>query len=108
MTVADWLDARTPRPPSALARRVAAAVEELGPATDSTSEDRLFAAADALLGQLLRDGCGTRSAAQDLLAVDALVTYAFEAAAEHQPSRLDERAAAAMRRISALGAGGST
>ena len=35
-----------------------------------------------MLRALLRDDCATRASALDLLAADALATYAFEAAAE--------------------------
>ena len=107
MSVADWLDARNPAPPAALARRLRVALG--GALADARpTDDRLFAAAEMLLARLLREGCAARAAAEDLLTADALVTYAFEAAAEHQPSRLEERAADAMRRISALGLAGET
>jgi hypothetical protein len=50
---------------------------------------------------VLHDGCLTRSGALDLLAVDALVTYAFEAAAD-DPHSLEARTSAALARIAAL------
>jgi hypothetical protein len=50
---------------------------------------------------LLGDGCLTRASALDLLAVDAIVTYAFEAAAD-EPGRLERRASDALARIAAL------
>ncbi len=51
---------------------------------------------------MLRD-CSTRDSALDLLAADALVTYAFEAASE-SPLELAQRATDAMVRMAVLGA----
>jgi hypothetical protein len=50
---------------------------------------------------LLASGSTSRATALDLLAVDALVTYAFQAGAD-DPARLEERAARAMARIALL------
>ena len=58
-------------------------------------------AGERLLEELLASGSTSRGTALDLLAVDALVTYAFEAAAD-QPDDMEERAARAMARIAAL------
>jgi hypothetical protein len=58
-------------------------------------------ASEAAMERLLVDGCLTRESALDLLAVDALITYAFEAAAD-EPSSLEERAGQALARIAAL------
>ena len=63
--------------------------------------DALLDAAAAWMADLLRSGCLTRHAGLDLLAVDALVTYVFEAAAD-DPQQLDARTESAMARISAL------
>ena len=92
MTVSDWLDGRTPAPPPVLGARIR---EALG--------DLCLAAAERLVGGLLAGDCTSRDCALDLLTADALVTYAFEAA-EQSPADLVPRAAAAMRRIAALGA----
>jgi hypothetical protein len=62
-----------------------------------------LSAAEHELARLLHGGCDHREMALDLLAIDALVTYAFEAAAE-DPARLDARAGEAMTRIAALAA----
>jgi hypothetical protein len=102
MKSTDWLERREPVPPAALATRLSVALGAL-PGPKASTEDRLFAAAEVLLSRLLRDGCANRTSAHDLLAADALVTYVFEAAAEGEPSLLEERAAAAMRRIATLG-----
>ena len=95
-------------PPAALAQRVEAALREFGGADAGThppySAEACITACEALLGRLLGEGCATRAAATDLLAADALVTYAFEAAST-EPARLEERARDAMARLAALAHG---
>ena len=61
----------------------------------------LLASAESAMAALLSDGCLTRQAALDLLAVDALTTYAFEAAAD-DPDRLEARAEQALAAIAGL------
>jgi len=61
----------------------------------------LLASAESAMTSLLGDGCLTRESALDLLAVDALITYAFEAAAD-EPDRLEERSEQALAAIAAL------
>ena len=99
-----WLEARTPRPPDALLARVAGALR----AQDASARvaDRALAAGETMLRRLLAEDCTTRDTAPDLLAADALVTYAFEADADagSDPAVVDARAAAAMQRISRLAA----
>ena len=102
-TVGEWLDGRVPPPPSELRERVFAALGDDLRAPDTEAHERCLLAGERLLGALLADGAATRAAALDLLAADALVTYAFEAAAE-QPDLLGKRADEAMRRLSGLGA----
>lgn len=63
--------------------------------------DVCLEAGERLLASLLHSGSTSRATALDLLAVDSLVTFAFQAAAD-DPSRIEPRAAAAMRRIAAL------
>ena len=102
MTLARWLDARRPSPPAALRERIDTA---LGPALHDASPDiaqHCLEAAERLVRALLDENATDRAAALDLLAADALVTYAFEAASE-QPRELSQRAAEAMTRIAALG-----
>ncbi|MDE3128531.1 MAG: hypothetical protein KGL38_11030 [Gemmatimonadota bacterium] len=102
MTVGAWLDARTPAPPPALARRIR---ELLAADLDRDAADAhrvCGAAAEALLAALLAERETGRETALDLLAADALVTYAFEHAAAR--ADLDGEAAGAMQRIAALGA----
>jgi len=100
MSLDAWLASRTPAPPPALASRVRAMTGASGgPAMPPA--DALLAAAERAMQSLLRDGCLTRASALDLLAVDALVTYAFEAASD-EPQALEARAGEALARIAAL------
>jgi hypothetical protein len=78
-----WLGAREPAPPPALQARMAAALEGGAgdAAADPTLEEALAAAALRELRAALALG-SARAAATPLLSADALLTYAFEAAAE--------------------------
>jgi len=101
MTVRDWLDARVPAPPPALAARIVDALGER-PRNDSTSPyDACLETATRLLGDLLVPDALGRESAPDLLAVDALVTYAFEAAAD-DIGEIEDRASTAMLQLAAL------
>ena len=98
MTIGEWLDSRAPVPPELLAARVR---EVIGPALARGSSEalgRCLDAADSLLVSLCSDPEAGRERALDLLTADALVTYAFEAAADH-PFDLSDIAAVAMRRV---------
>lgn len=66
----------------------------------SALHEPLMLACDGALERVLRAGATTRDAAGDLLAADAFVTWAFEAAAD-EPELISSRADDAMRRISA-------
>lgn len=82
MTVGEWLESRVPVPPPALAERMRAL---LGPDADASGDeihDVLATGSERALRDLLARGDHSRAIAQDLLAIDALVTYACEAAAE--------------------------
>jgi hypothetical protein len=96
--VAAWLRERSPEPPSQLLARIE---QMLAVHADGPPPEALLGAAEAAMSGLLRDGCLTRESALDLLAVDALVTYAFEAAAEDHAT-LDARSTRALARIAAL------
>jgi uncharacterized membrane protein len=103
MTLSGWLDARRPVPPPALRTRIDVA---LGDSLASDARDALEAclsAGERLVESLLRNNATTRESALDLLAADALVTYAFEAGSD-RPRELAGRARDAMTRIAALGA----
>ena len=102
MTVGEWLSGRSPRPPAALRARLEQALGDAWSAEDVDVTETCLAAAERLVSDLLRDNCTTRDSALELLAADALVTYAFEAAAR-SPADLVPRAAESMRRIAALG-----
>ena len=102
--VAAWVSTRTPEPPTALAERVGTLYAR-GAAHDGrvpTADGCVDAAAHAV-GALISDGATSRRTALDLLAADALATYAFELASE-RPDTLAALADAAMRRFAALAA----
>lgn len=102
MTVEGWLAGREPAPPASLAVRLQAVLRELDPADRAAPAAEACArAGERLLAELLREGCASRDSALDLLAADALVTYAFEAASA-EPALLERRAQEAMARIAAL------
>jgi hypothetical protein len=107
MTLAKWLDARQPPPPPALRARIDTA---LGSHLNDDAVDLaelLLTAAERLVRTLLDENATSRGSALDLLAADALVTYAFEAQSD-RPAELTRRAAAAMTRIAALAHGHSS
>lgn len=99
--VARWLDARNPAMPEELRRAVDAALDREGFAAGArepvasgtgTTAERLAAAGLAALERSIGQAAGARSdrdGATDLLAADALLTYACEAAAEEGPEALD-------------------
>ena len=99
MTLGAWLAERSPAPPPRLAERIHQA---LGARVSDDAEGAptlcVEAAADLLRELLTRSATG-RESALELLAVDALVTYAFEAASAN-PSSLTTTANAAMARLS--------
>jgi hypothetical protein len=80
-----WLDARAPGVPPRLLARMRGAVAEAEPAPDVPAQ--LGEAALSCLRSALAHGAD-RAAALDLLAADALLTYACEAAAEQEPGAL--------------------
>ena len=103
-----WLATRDDAAPSSLCPRLAAAVRAPELVSDGSLAGQLCGAGEALLVRVLTGGCASRSAAPDLLAADALVTYAFEAAAEsaeETSASIEGLAAAAMRRVAARGVG---
>ena len=100
-TVGSWLAALEPAPPPALAARLAELLAPYLAQPIVQVPDVCVEAGERLLGTLLASGSTARGSALDLLAVDALVTYAFQAAAD-VPGELETRAARAMARIAAL------
>jgi hypothetical protein len=101
VTIRDWLDARTPAPPTRLRARIDEMLADyvLQPTSDMTAD--MIAVAEATLRELLARPSAGRESALDLLAIDALTTYAFEAAAA-EPEQLAARSNDAMLRFSAL------
>ena len=100
-TVGEWLAALQPPPPPVLAARLQLALAHFAAQAVDRVPEACLDAGEHLLDELLATGSTNRGSALDLLAVDALVTYAFQAAAD-SPERLEARAARAMARIAAL------
>ena len=105
MTVADWIRARSPAPPPEFAARIVTALGNRADDDAARAAECCLDAAIALLEQLLAGDPLDRGDASALLAADALVTYAFEAAAD-APDRLDDCAAEAMVRLAVLAGDG--
>jgi hypothetical protein len=103
MSVREWVLSRTPAAPPALTDRIVQSLGDRG-ASDALPSAACLDASVELLGHLFAYDELGRDNALDLLTVDALVTYAFEGAAE-QVDRLDAEAAGAMLRLAALAAG---
>jgi hypothetical protein len=102
VTLDEWLNTRDPAPPPALDARIR---EIVGPrVTVSVAEapETLLAIAETQLARLVTAGASGRGgdAALDLLAVDALVTYAYEAASA-QPDGGRALAAVGVSRLAA-------
>ena len=101
-----WLQRRAEAAPPSLRPRLAESVRAVADAGGGSLVELSSRAGERLLARLLADGCRSRSAAPDLLAADAMVTYAFEAAAEDESmsaAAIGASAALAMTRIAALG-----
>ena len=98
MILRDWLAHREPSPPRVLRERVEAlalAVAE----REGDPAGTLLDAAEAALAGLVTRPSEARGTALDLLAVDALVTYALEWTAGH-PDDLPPLSERAMWRLS--------
>jgi len=80
-----WMASRRPAPPRALGERLARAVREM-PAEDlaraTSVADALSTIGLRLLAGVVHEAPQAEGLAMDLLAADAFVTYAVEAAAE--------------------------
>ncbi|CAN5816644.1 hypothetical protein BH23GEM3_BH23GEM3_22430 [soil metagenome] len=86
---AQWLRTRLPEAPTRLMDVIVGAV----PAEIAEIPDALAAGALGLYGAVLH-GSGCREDALALLAADALLTHAFQAQAELDPSRIEDLARA--------------
>jgi hypothetical protein len=105
MTVEAWLRSRTPPPPPALLERAVSALGSAAAKDASEADTVCLDAAVRLLEPLLREDRPGRESALDLLAADALTTYAFEAAGA-ELEHLDDRTVEAMRQLAGLAPGG--
>ena len=101
MTVGDWLTSRLALAPPVLAEQVRAALEENMHRDADAIPQLCITRGESLLRELLQRNPNSRERAGELLLVDALVTYAFEAAIENAQA-LDDRARDAITRLSAL------
>jgi hypothetical protein len=98
--LSEWLHDRTPAPPAQLSARIQETLAEHFDDDASAAADVCVAAAEQLLRELLARPSAGRESALDLLTVDALVTYAFEAASD-DPDSLGDHASLAMTRLAA-------
>jgi hypothetical protein len=89
--LADWLATRTPQPPAALVDRMKKIVG-VQSCAESELSNALVDAAVTVFDDLTDD----RASAIDLLAADALITYAMQASAD---SDVERAASSAMMRI---------
>lgn len=104
-TIVEWLGTREPAPPDALLGRLSEVLGRDAQRDAADAAEVCLAAGERLLAKVLREEEASRDHALDLLAADALVTYAFEAASSH-PAELPALAAQAMARMALLGAVG--
>jgi len=78
VTIGDWISGRAPQPPPELRERILAALGTDAAADESRTAELCLAAAQRSLDTLLAERRFARDSAVDLLAIDALTTYAFE------------------------------
>jgi hypothetical protein len=100
MTVGGWLQDRFPAPPERLAERIVVVLGDRCERDAAQTTTLCIDAAEQLLRDLMTRPSPGRESALDLLTVDALVTYAFEAASE-VPDSLESLATSAMLRLAA-------
>jgi len=104
VTVADWLRERDPAPPARLAARIERAIGTRRAEPAAQAAEVCLEACERLLADVAGRTASGRESALDLLAADALATYALEAAAE-MPATLEARALDAMKRLTAIAGG---
>lgn len=100
-TVGEWLSGLQPPPPRALADHLALLLKSDLHRPVSDVPEVCLQKGEQMLSELMQSGSTERDTALTLLAVDALVTYAFDAASG-DPAHIEERAANAMKRIAKL------
>jgi hypothetical protein len=108
VTVREWVEARSKQVPSTLTARI---IELLGPDAGQTANLAgavCLAAAQRSLEQLLASGRYERDSALDLLAVDALTTFAFEHVSEASggAAEIKDLAVSGASALSGIGANG--
>jgi hypothetical protein len=81
MDARSWLASRGTAPPEKLASRIEAELANQSDASGMSLSETFTAAATNILRNLVARGVTERAIAIDLLAADALITYALEAAA---------------------------
>jgi len=82
VTVQEWIASRSPRQPAALTEQMLAILSADAHADASHTAEVCLTAAARALDQLLADNRFSRESAPELLAIDALTTYAFEHASQ--------------------------
>ncbi len=103
MNHAAWLTAREPDAPPALTACVRELLESHAEWEELSRVDAFIEASTVLLRRVLEGGTVARANALDLLAADACVTWAFEAAAD-DPQGIAGKAERATRGIAAIAA----
>ncbi|MHB1311051.1 MAG: hypothetical protein ACYC3L_03455 [Gemmatimonadaceae bacterium] len=101
MPLRRWLDSRVEEAPAALKARIGRLVDAHPEWEQMPVPEALIAASDVLMADVLAANARDRRTALDLLAADACVTYAFEAAAE-TPLMLVGLAERSMRHMALL------
>jgi hypothetical protein len=101
VTAIAWLQSRTPSPPEQLTARIADALGTRPATRAGEAADACLDAATKILERILGVESSGRDSAVDLLAADALITYAFELAAE-DVATIETRTTEAMIRLAAL------
>jgi hypothetical protein len=98
VTLRAWLRGRTPPGPERLLARIEATLGSRCERDAAEATSLCLDAAEELLRDLIARPSIQRDAALDLLTVDALTTFAFEAAAG-DPETLTDHTAIAMKRF---------
>lgn len=102
MTHLDWISSRQPASPPALVARVRELFAAHPEWERETVTEALVRASELLLATVLADEwAAARDGALDLLAADACITWAFEAASDDSGT-LGPRAEEAMRRLASV------
>jgi len=82
VTVREWIARQAVSAPTALRDRMLAIVGSDGARDSATAAETCIAAAERAFERLLQDRRFGRDSALELLAIDALTTYAFQHAAQ--------------------------